>query len=30
LNERSKIYSLTVDPPGGKTAEPAQSVGGSS
>jgi hypothetical protein len=29
LNERSKIYTLTVDPPGGKTAEPAHSVGGS-
>jgi hypothetical protein len=29
LNERSKIYTLTVDPPGGKTIEPARSVGGS-
>jgi hypothetical protein len=29
LNERSKIYTLSVEPPGGKTAEPAHSVGGS-
>jgi hypothetical protein len=29
LNERSKMYTLVVDPPGGKTIEPARAVGSS-